>query len=74
MAVLVEIPRIGVRVARNIFLRQVFPIVAVAPKRLFNDCNTTIMRNGRWMGRRNWPHGENLTLIFPNSSMTLIPC
>ena len=27
-----------------------------------------------WMGHWNLPHGETLTLIFPNSFMALIPC
>ena len=53
---------------------KVVLMVVVAPERLCDYCNATGVRHGRWMDRQNLPHGKTLTLIFPNSSMALIPC
>ena len=49
-------------------------MVFVAPARLCDEFNAIGVGHGCWMGSWNWPHGETLTLLFPISFMTLIPC
>ena len=70
----VHAPKLGLQVARKSYQRQGVPIVVLAPERLWEDCNATRVRYGRWMGFQNRPHNETLTLIFSNSSVALIPC